>query len=530
MSATGDDGVSVNEGVLLDSGERYPAAGAPEVFGWGWSCDNGCNSSLAARGCRAQYPADLDDEWELPRVRYLPKHCSIQNCTRTVYVRDTDSKVYRVTYWQDDKDDWPYGEPKYRSKVKVERCDNPDCSSRTTKGEKYVYYDLVDQFVSWDNGAGRGPKRMGYFSQSEAGDPSASNTCAGWDGNADHRPLPRRLRLQPALAHRRQRPPRRARRRHLRLRRRHPLDWNDDHTDDVLARLAPDRSFAVSPYLNDDRRGSCSGGGGECYKDTDCADSDTCENRESFLRLKYESERPIIADGAAPLGSAVQDFREWYAGCASGGCSSTGGWEDIASLLDPDWACRQRYLLVLTDGDETCSGPDACTGTAALRTQNGVKTYVVALGVEGGSGNKLTCMAANGGTGEPIYPKNKQELVAALESLFEEIKVEARSFASASVPTVQNETSDKIYLSNFTPLTDAAVWPGRVDAFRKPLPLNADDTPDFGRACGSGRDAACHLWEAGEVLLSQAPTPLEADLGSFKLGLGVSQRRLLYPR
>ncbi|NJL27789.1 MAG: hypothetical protein HC897_07775 [Thermoanaerobaculia bacterium] len=204
------------------------------------------------------------------------------------------------------------------------------------------------------------------------------------------------------------------------------------------------------------------------------------------------------------------------------------GWSDYAAAHDPDWGCRRRYLLVVTDGDETCTGPDACSGTAALFAQEGVKTFVVAFGVENTAGNRLNCMAASGGTGDPIYPQNKQELVDALTQIFGQIREETRTFASAAVPSVQAEVSDKIYLSNFTPLNGESFWDGHLDAYLKPLPLTEDNRPDENRECTSSVASSCHLWDAGDELVLQAPTRAEIDLGVLKLGSNENQRRVLY--
>ena len=87
-------------------------------------------------------------------------------------------------------------------------------------------------------------------------------------------------------------------------------------------------------------------------------------------------------------------------------------------------------------------------------------------------------MAANGGTGAPIYPQNKDELVSALTQIFGQIREQASSFASAAVPTVQTEVADKIYISNFTPLN------GAVDLERPHRRLPQAPAPERRRPAG----------------------------------------------
>ena len=131
-------------------------------------------------------------------------------------------------------------------------------------------------------------------------------------------------------------------------------------------------------------------------------------------------------------------------------------------------------------------------------------TFVVAFGVTATAGNTLSCMADAAPTS--FYPQTKDELVADLKTALGKIREQASTFASAAVPSVQAEIADRIYLSNFTPLNDAAVWDGHLDGYLKPLPLK-DGKPDRTRVCpalGSAGRSTCHLWDAGESILTQA--------------------------
>ena len=70
------------------------------------------------------------------------------------------------------------------------------------------------------------------------------------------------------------------------------------------------------------------------------------------------------------------------------------------------------------------------------------------------------------------------------------------------MPTVQANILDKVYLSTFIPLNDEAVWPGRLDAFLKPLPLvEGTNLPNRDEICGPGETAGCFAWDAGDSQL-----------------------------
>lgn len=490
----------------------FPAAGAQEVFGYVWTCDNG--NGDAEVPCYSSDPADLTDAWEVARLRRYPKAGQTFNQIVNTYLRHS-GETYRLRY-EPQGSPTPGGDVTMR--LLLERCRNSSCSSRDPAVTKDVLYRSAAEFVAWDNRVDRSNPQQGFFTS--GADPSIdSNTsCAGWDPNTDtaadtvngyNLRWPNQLPNDPRGSF-------------FQFGDVIPLDWNNDHKADIMQRLAPNTAlaptatpdFSVSPYLRDLPVGS-----------------------ESFLRLRDERARPLIASGSTPLGYSVRAFRKWYAGCEQGTCPKGQGWSNVAAQQDPNWGCRRKFLLVLTDGDDTCPGADPCSATASLRAQEGIITYVVAFGVENTSGNRLNCMAANGGSGNPIYPQNKDELVKALTDIFGQIKEEASAFASAAVPSVQAEVADRIYLSSFTPLNGQSVWDGHLDAYLKPLPLDAAGRPNKAKKCSSlppDKRSSCHLWDAAEVLRTQAPDrgPVETasplDGSVLKLGLAVDQRRVFY--
>ncbi len=396
--------------VTLLSGTPFPGSGAEEVFGATWPCDEG--SGDKEKGCwgSPSKVADLDDPWELGRTQRLPKLGRDMNEETIIYVRDpNDDQRYKVVYR-------PvtllpsglanaYGNASFAADIELRLCTNTSSNCSSTLIERQiVYYDLVSDFLSWDNGARRTAPADGFFNQSNAGDANALNTCAGWDGNDDTvddlyqgydlrfptfpNPPPLRFDLDGDGT---------AETEDFTFGDVVPLDWEDDHQQDVLVRLAPNAStyplapdFRVATYLSDARQPG-----------------------ESFLRLENEAERPIMADGSTPIGNALRDFRDYY-----GGSFSSPGFIDIAEALDPEIDCRQKILIVLSDGENTCSGPSPCSEAAALYEQYGVLVYAVGFGISS-PGSSLTCIAENGGTGDPLFPQTRQELVDALSSILD---------------------------------------------------------------------------------------------------------------
>ena len=335
-----------------------------------------------------------------------------------------------------------------------------------------------------------------------------------------------------------------------------PLDWDNDNHEAVLKRLNPkhplvdDESFAVAPYF-----------------------ADTYQSGEAFLRLKDENQRPLVGYGSTPMAGFYSFFRAWYSGCGrpGGACASQyKGWNDYAAQFDDTFNCSGKYVLMVTDAGETCdrespgtenyytsnaskfptgflSAADDCVYRASLRALEKVNNIALGFGTE----NQSDLQCAN----TPVYFANTRgDLAASLEAIIGEILEQAASFASAAVPTVQANIADKIYLSSFIPLNEAAIWPGRLDAFLKPLPLDDDNLPDRSVLCAEGQKSACFAWDAGDSqlgwdvdgpsggydpkgLLLQAPIESEINReftqggnATLKIGSASDERRLFFGR
>jgi Tfp pilus tip-associated adhesin PilY1 len=487
-------------------GGAWPAPNAQEVFGFEWACGSGSNV-----GCGPTTPADVTDFWQLTRMQRLPKGGSAFNQSQVFYIL-ASNKTYKVTYTP--VAGGVLGAPTVKTTVNVVRCTNSSCSSTTAVGTSTVTWSLVADFVSWEYQAvaGNPPDfEIGFYTQGNASDAAAANTCGtsstnGWDSNTDtaadfesglacnsaNGACPLDIRSPTDATD-----PRGS---FFTVGDVIPLDWTNDHNLLIQQRLAPalitnplaipdpsaaNPAFAIAPYFNDQ---ALSGDG--------------------FLRPKTAGVAPLIPNGSTPLAASLLAFRQWYAGCASGNCPSGGGWKGYAAAHDTSFACRRKYVLFITDGQETCGG-NPCTVASDLNQRDGVTVDVIAFGVNAANSNisSINCMAANGG-GVAYFPQNQAQLVAALETAFGSILEEATAFASAAVPQVQADISDKLFLTTFNPLQGESIWNGHLNAFLKPLPLTAGNQPDTSRVCnGTTVTSSCVLWDGGAAVVRAAPPP-----------------------
>jgi hypothetical protein len=391
---------AASPGPNLLGGIPYPAVGAREAFGLVWSCGSGTGDFGV--GCSASAPADLPDAWELSRVRRLPKGGLNFGDTVSVYVRN-GSTTYKVTYQP--VPGGVLGGP-IQTTVTTLRCTNVSCTTTTLMGSQSVSWTPVGDFLSFDNAMST-PSRTEpatWFPQSLAADASAvypqcTSVSVGWDPNTDSTADTANgydLRWPTDSSD--------VRGAAYTLGDVVPLDWLDDHRDEILVRLAP--NLAVDPLATPDFR-------------TATYFQDTRQGGEFFLRLRNESVRPLVALGPSSVAKAITAFRQWFDDCTS--CNDP-NWVTTAQMEDPLWACRQKYLLVVSDGGDTCqTGSNPNADVASLYSKKGLKTYVFAVGVPANSDLLLKGLATNG-RGLIYYPQTRQQLVDALNSFFASIQ------------------------------------------------------------------------------------------------------------
>jgi hypothetical protein len=551
----------------------------------GFDCITGNDDDDHYIGCNSANPADLRDIWEMDRLSVIPKLGRNTDAVTNLFVRawvsGTTYRTYRIK-WSQVATSYDYSESPFRVRMDIYECTNLGSDSNCDSSFNHrlnganVDYTLVNQNAPWHHWIERYPMTaQGFFHTVEA--LTAGNTCSGlevnndwnyavspynsyttandddsWNGYAYKRPWVQDPRggFYPNGDSRSPRTDVFDTGDFI------PWDWTKNNRETIMQFLAPNThiaqpapptppiaipkpDFRFTPYFQDktqpgDQENTYSrflrlrddlvlSNAGSA---TDL-DDDTYVNNPSGTAIR---RRPLIPFGSTPMYASMVDFKDWY-----------DKWKNYAEVFDLDWECRPKYVVFLTDGAETCNASQVCADGNPIAALSGyaaaekVKTYVVGYGLPGGA-SSLTCMAEDGLTGpnntpgKPILPNNKDELVAELKKIFNAIRTESFAFASASIPAVQSTAADKIYLSSFTPIQSRSVWPGRLDAFRQPLPLTADRKPDVTFACKPSRESGCHLWDAAKQLVLQSPTETQvtATVPVFKLGMNLGDNRRIF--
>ena len=500
MYAAATDGITLLEDT--ESGEPlyiYPEEGDLHTFG---RLQN-CSEDSSDIGCFEDDPARLFDEWEARRMQMRSKLGDGGSSGTTFYIRADrgfEEFVYSVNF-DDTGTAVTYGANTITVRVRIQGIGHDFDET------KDMTFNLMSEgnagFISVDFGARRSTPsdpngRQMFFDHAGVFN---SGTCGGWEGNDDSgsdsyrgRNEPVRINLK-ALTDNSDAT--------LDALRRYgdviPLNWDDNNRTQILDRLAPNRllladpsdadlptfdpDFRVAPFLEN------------------TADPSNNNKLDLVDGLRDKGGTVLMPRGLTPLGNSLADFRTWFT-----------GWKSLASngvTGDPNWGCRDVFVLMLTDGLETCSSNGPAEAEALFRDD--VKTYVVGFGVEASATeDSLDEIATAGGT-TAIRPQNVDDLIESLRDVFNEIQSQTAAFSSAAVPSVQTNVADKVFLTRFTSVKDSPRWDGHIDAFLKPVPLNDDATPDRSRRCGPNDRAACLAWDAGEELVAQSFTDVEID-------------------
>jgi len=207
----------------------------------------------------------------------------------------------------------------------------------------------------------------------------------------------------------------------------------------------------------------------------------------------WVTDRAMYPFGSTPLKNSLNDSQQYFE-------------QDVMDRDDPLKFCRKNFVILLTDGLESCSNQTTLCGAATDLGRRQIPVFVIGYGL-GTSGNALDCIADNSG-GQLYLPNNLEQLMEALRRIGQEIEERSRGFASPSVPSVELSTREKGYISTFLPLNGRTIWEGRLRAYvveptTGTIPTTCQEV-DGVRLCYP--DTTKALWDAAEVLAGRAHT------------------------
>lgn len=210
-------------------------------------------------------------------------------------------------------------------------------------------------------------------------------------------------------------------------------------------------------------------------------------NSTDFLPTVRENYIPmtetITAIGRRPIKDTVNDAKFYFT-------------HTISGRTDPLAMCRRNFLILITDGEDSCSGGQAIC-SAADHFPGAIHT--IYLGSEGNANNPdmtdVQCIADRSG-GDYFVAGDEDELIAALMSIARDIEERTRGFSSPMVPSVETSTKQVAYISTFTPYQDRSIWQGHLRAY--PIDPTTGVVADLAPKHSPKPSTA--LWDAGNAL------------------------------
>ncbi len=183
--------------------------------------------------------------------------------------------------------------------------------------------------------------------------------------------------------------------------------------------------------------------------------------------------------------------------------------DEVADFNDSLSQCRRNFVIIITDGVETCSNLNAPCSSADNLYKNtegafgegtpGVSAYVVYFGGEDDALKPdltvVDCVAERS-FGVPFHASDEDALLAAFMAIGRDIEERTRGFSSPMVPSVEASTKQTAYVSTFTPLQERSIWRGHLRAY----PINPV-TGVVGNLTDRGTPSVfTALWDVGDVL------------------------------
>ncbi len=236
---------------------------------------------------------------------------------------------------------------------------------------------------------------------------------------------------------------------------------------------------------------------------------------------------PVVASGDTPIAAAMMDAYDWYVSQRSG----DGAWtEDSLDI------CRKWYVLLITDGEESCSG-DVCGGGGAsslfaspdVPDLPPVQVSTIGFSSSVSVDSPLRCLADDTG-GTFATAANAEALADQLNAIINQYQTTDHSFAAVSVSPqlstsiASSDTSYLVTVPVFVPQNAKSIWNGHLytyllDATHRSPPVDADGHLD--------PTSPYFKWDAGASLEDQLhvdASPFRNLYWPFKNALGSWER------
>lgn len=224
-------------------------------------------------------------------------------------------------------------------------------------------------------------------------------------------------------------------------------------------------------------------------------------NTEDFLPVVRENYIPmtetVTAVGRRPIKDTITEAKFYFTHMVA-------GWSDPLSM------CRKNFLILITDGTESCSGGEnACSAAANFPGA----IYTIYLGSEDNAlhpeMSDVECIATSSG-GQYFVAEDEDALTAVLSSIARDMEERTRGFSTPVVPSVEPANQQLAYVSTFTSFQERSIWQGHLRAYAidpesgVPVDLTPQGIPNPATAQWDACDALAARWDWGDVVTKNA--------------------------